>query len=480
MANDPNTIQYVIQEDGFWYIASKEKNPYVPELTVSAKGVANGLSTEYNDGWDFGPDSYDPTSTSAIPYTRTAGIQEAVNYLVSKGGGKIKINAGYYLISPDATFSYVGQVYNQVVGSGVDVYALFNLNSSSIVSIEIEGVKTILSSGGSGATFPSNSNGVIIDISNISLPSTTATYVVFGAINRTTVANPVHISGINVIASTPIQFGHTIIANSTSSSIEYCSLVPTPQDSDFITGTPANNPYQISFKISGQAGGASWANMLYAQQVYTAFLLGAHATAGTLISQSNIIGIIPDTGYIGDILHFDVQGTKYPVYNNVSTGSQGTLHIFGWQEEDYSAVADTSFPTTYDVYDVNNNLTLIVDFAVMNRNGSSNNVPPKIYGLNNKIIKAFGMISTTDLYPTITTPSVPASGTAQQNTNPYTVKAYIQGGAITEIQITIGSNTYTVYSNSTASAVYEGFTLPAGASITLTYSTAPTWEWVPE
>ena len=57
MANDPNTIQYVIQEDGFWYVASKDRTPGVPEITVSAKGVANGLSTEYNDGYDFGPDT---------------------------------------------------------------------------------------------------------------------------------------------------------------------------------------------------------------------------------------------------------------------------------------------------------------------------------------------------------------------------------------------------------------------------------------
>ena len=50
---------------------------------VSAKGVANGLSDEYNDGWDFGPDSYDPTSTANPPYTQTVGVQEAYNYLKS-------------------------------------------------------------------------------------------------------------------------------------------------------------------------------------------------------------------------------------------------------------------------------------------------------------------------------------------------------------------------------------------------------------
>ena len=80
MANDPNTIQYVIQEDGFWYIASKDRTPGVPGITVSSKGIANGLSTEYNDGYDFGPDSYNPSVTSGVPLTQTSGIQEAVNY----------------------------------------------------------------------------------------------------------------------------------------------------------------------------------------------------------------------------------------------------------------------------------------------------------------------------------------------------------------------------------------------------------------
>ena len=78
-------IQYVIQEDGFWYVAAKDRTPGVPEIIVSAKGVANGLSTEYNDGYDFGPDSYDPTSTANPPYTQTSGIFEAINYAISTG-----------------------------------------------------------------------------------------------------------------------------------------------------------------------------------------------------------------------------------------------------------------------------------------------------------------------------------------------------------------------------------------------------------
>ena len=105
MANDPNTIQYVIQEDGFWYVASKDRTPGVPEITVSAKGVANGLSEEYNDGWDFGPDSYDSTSTANPPYTQTAGIQEALTYLESAGGALYLKDPAVYLISKGLTYT---------------------------------------------------------------------------------------------------------------------------------------------------------------------------------------------------------------------------------------------------------------------------------------------------------------------------------------------------------------------------------------
>jgi len=104
--NDPAAIPYVISEDYgvFWYIAYKEKSPGVPYITVSAKGVANGLSTEYNDGYDFGPDSYNPNISSGIPLTLTSGIQEAINYVRSFANGEtaylleIHLATGTYLV----------------------------------------------------------------------------------------------------------------------------------------------------------------------------------------------------------------------------------------------------------------------------------------------------------------------------------------------------------------------------------------------
>ena len=97
-----------------------------------------------------------------------------------------------------------------------------------------------------------------------------------------------------------------------------------------------------------------------------------------------------------------------------------------------------------------------------------------------------GITSTNSSYEIIdipvntpTTPSIPASGTAQQNTNPYAVDVYIYGGDVTEIQITKNGTAYTVLSVSTAIAMSgQVYKLNPGDSITVTYSTAPSWEWL--
>ena len=80
---------------------------------------------------------------------------------------------------------------------------------------------------------------------------------------------------------------------------------------------------------------------------------------------------------------------------------------------------------------------------------------------------------------TPSTPSVPASGTAQENTNPYAIDVYVYGGTVTEIQITRNGTAYTVLSVSTAIAMSgQSYKLNPSDSITLTYTTAPSWNWL--
>ncbi|MCY0875882.1 MAG: hypothetical protein OWT28_06395 [Firmicutes bacterium] len=83
-----NLIPYSIDYDGFTFIGYKEKQD-LPYITVSAKGIANGLSDKVNDGADFGPDT---------PNTTTYGIAEAYKYAVSNKIFHIKVRSGTYLI----------------------------------------------------------------------------------------------------------------------------------------------------------------------------------------------------------------------------------------------------------------------------------------------------------------------------------------------------------------------------------------------
>ena len=83
-------------------------------------------------------------------------------------------------------------------------------------------------------------------------------------------------------------------------------------------------------------------------------------------------------------------------------------------------------------------------------------------------------------YPSVSTPAVPSSGTAQSNTYPYPVDVYVSGGSATAVQVTRGGSAYTVWSSSSATAIPPLLVrLEPGDSITITYSTAPSWTWVP-
>ena len=139
-------IPYIIAENGYYYVAYKEKAK-VPEIVVSAKGVANGLSEQYNDGWDFGPDSYNPNSTANPPYTQTSGIQEAWHYVflptspeylnkvVLKGGGKIYIDVPLIMRS-----SYVNV---SIAGEGGDGFSQIqcssNFTGNYLIDLELQG-----------------------------------------------------------------------------------------------------------------------------------------------------------------------------------------------------------------------------------------------------------------------------------------------------------------------------------------------------
>lgn len=71
--------------------------------------------------------------------------------------------------------------------------------------------------------------------------------------------------------------------------------------------------------------------------------------------------------------------------------------------------------------------------------------------------------------PPVSTPAVPASTTAQYNNNAQAVAVTVTGGTVSAISV-----------GGVATGLTTGtFYVPAGSSITLTYSVAPTWSWGP-
>lgn len=74
--------------------------------------------------------------------------------------------------------------------------------------------------------------------------------------------------------------------------------------------------------------------------------------------------------------------------------------------------------------------------------------------------------------PSVTTPSVPATTVAQNNTTGVDCTVYINGGTLTDIKV--GG----VSLGLPAATTNIGVGVPAGSSIALTYSVAPTWKWI--
>ncbi|MEM4115253.1 MAG: hypothetical protein QXP59_04515 [Saccharolobus sp.] len=100
-----------------------------PYVTVSSKGLANGLSDKINDGADFGPDTSN---------TLTSGIQEAINYIFTLGGGKIQLLSGIFNLN-------VAYVQQQLAIPNAHVIEIpENPDTNEIITIEIAGIASSL------------------------------------------------------------------------------------------------------------------------------------------------------------------------------------------------------------------------------------------------------------------------------------------------------------------------------------------------
>ena len=124
-----------------------------PYITVSSKGLANGLSEYINDGADFGPDSLQADGS----LTQTSGIKEAYAYAavnpvsfssdtLTYKSPTVQLLDGFFICTAPFTISYKPIIYQgktyqpgniMMFGSGLmSTYIIANISSGYLITID--------------------------------------------------------------------------------------------------------------------------------------------------------------------------------------------------------------------------------------------------------------------------------------------------------------------------------------------------------
>ena len=485
-----------------------------PYITVSAKGIANGLSNIPNDGADFGPDTTLGATAPGqygAPYTQTSGIQEAYNYISqSPKGGKIKIMGGKYIINAtiniDATSA--GDIPIYIEGSGAGNFG----NQTYPDTSTSEGTLLYAADGlNANMIYVNNAPGGYLKISDIhffgnpdnnaSPSGGTAAMITFSdgfqsEVSRCIFDNPPK-NGYAIFTNDGNALSYLIVNKSL---FQNAMAGITPQESGMIYLNPLSSsnqisgagPYIIEDNYFYNTGGTHIftdapntiiksnffevytngvnINAINAQVVGNVFLNNSSSSSAYQVAISGYNAQVHDNFFLyAGYQNIVVKGGNAEISENMFDGTSG----------DSSSTATTTY-----ALNITAELASVSKGGVVFRNNTFigpylSSFPFNYVSNTGLVIKDNYVMSDADIVLAPTTPSVPASGTAQQNTNPYAVDVYVYGGDVTEIQITKGGTAYTVFSVSTAIAMSgQAYRLNPGDSITITYSTAPTWEWL--
>ena len=530
--------------------ATLEGKPYI---TVSAKGVSNGLSAEYNDGADFGPDTtLGATSPSQIgaPYSPTGGQQEAINYAQTNGIGKISYkgekivvgNSTIYL-NPDGTFTNP----LELEGNGITIepttsnplFAVsYNPNNDAgqpLYPLRIHGF--VFNANGApdpnclyfnqyGLTITASMSEIPIEIYDNIFTGTFGTpiftenppYPMFIHDNIFVVQSSGAALGINGGYESLYIYSNSFIADAGSggsNAIILCGSATMPPTYTLITGNSFTNTSAapttglagvIAFACYGTSGWngaiidknyfnltAGWINIISTNSgtdVYNIVISNNFFQTGLVTSIPNYPLIINNTilhryNFYGNTIFINnkihqFSGDEYGFINN----SLGNVVVVkgNYFENDTTTVGGAAIyfgnvtATSKQTWIIEDNFVDTATSGVSSIDLAGN---PLEYFMSIKNNTQNYVGSFTYVLFSPTTPAVPASATAQQNTNPFPVNVYLYGGTVTEIQITNNGTNYTVFSNATGLALSgQVYKLNPSDSITLTYTTAPTWEWL--
>ncbi|MEM3862214.1 MAG: hypothetical protein QW203_07025 [Thermoplasmatales archaeon] len=415
-----------------------------PYVTVSAKGISNGLSNIPNDGADFGPDTLLGASSPnqyGPPYTQTSGIQEALDASANLNGGFALIRLLNGTFNTNTSIILRTQSYKGVSIIGTKVRGINN--NSSLPNIAKN--PAILYNTIELDNFNSLGNIQFIDFEGIIVQGFNGEMIVLT-------------SPENVI---PIIIKDCFIGAANYTAIDFgASELVSIYDSNIVGGIIANNLYGVTRIVNSTLNANGNSPSIYEVGGYVIVLER---------NFSNAPWSIIDSGN-GKTVILSKQNT----WTNSLTVNNSNGLIW---------VADG------DIFDIGQSPAFIVNshFTLFRANQCEfigNNTATLFSSTTTESIFlpkdcVFFQIPAISLTPPAT-PSVPSSGTALLNPNMWPSRIYLNGGNVSEISITINGNTQIIYSSS--GSALSGFMvdLPENASITLTYTSAPTWVWIPQ
>ena len=428
-----------------------------PYITVSSKGRSNGLSNKINDGADFGVDTTlnatSPSQTGA-PYTQTSGIQEAVNYAYTSSIGN-QLVIPVRLLSSGFDYPFIisqtilipntriviegeGSLYNgsMIQGYVLPLMALANPTQQYQAVI----IKNLVFQ-----YLGSSTSGYVIDLLNSGNSN-------WFRVEDTLIAKNNAGAGAFRMDGCTQSYMNNIITNGVEGT------------SSWISGSDAANIFNSSIgdniTLEGLTQATFFRDILYGQILYTPTTF-----ATTLIFEGCFFG----------------NPTNYSIGLTIPSTANGIYLTLTLSSCSFASGNSNGNPSEY--INVNNTSTnsyiVITTEGITSQNNNGLSIP-LANSYTNVILKEYEKLNILGFtLPSVTIPTIPASGTAQQNTNPYPVNVYLYGGTVTVIQITRDGTAYTVFNNASGLALSgQVFKLNPSDSITVTYTSAPTWEWL--
>lgn len=413
------------------------------------------------DGGDFGPNTFG---------TVTAGIQEAIDSLGS-GGGAVYIAQGTYNLT------------NVPANSGnclISIPSFSDENTNAVAFAIIGMVPPALPMVENAAytTPPNLGSCVVLNVINpapvISSPQNNPPAIIACSQPPTGVFNPVvlTVENIEFLQPNPATYcdinGHWFVGT------EYRNILAMP-NVGWANITEPSSVGAIGL-IGNQNGGQTMvvSNVMIVGH-YGGIMFGSHVEGDEIIVIGNVVAFPGSSNYWGNLGHVDAEfcphyfgNSVYPLVNSNAVLTITNLAIAQYNPPAWMSIVDAFYSSSA----ANTDYLIHVLNLTSNWTGSSVTSITQLLVNSPRVIidKALNDLSGFS-YPQT---AVPASGTAFKNNGPYAIDIFILTAGVTT-GFTVADKNGTPYAFT--NTVTEGFLyrLLPFESITLVYTTAPTW-----